>query len=348
MRTAAKAALVLFCVIILIIGAGAWYVWNGMKPVQGQDKPTEVTIEHGTGISAIADKLEQQGVIKNAMLFKLYLKYNNQGSSFKAGEYAFEPSSTYEAIIQKLNDGEVIPVETERVTVPEGYTIEQIAADLSEQGIVEKAAFLQAADKIAKSKPEGITLNLPKPNDQVKHALEGYLFPETYEFAVGTTAEDMIIRMIKETENRLIDIPDFDEKLQARKMNLQELLTVASLVEREVVVDEERALVAGVIYNRLNKPMRLQIDATIQYALDKPKERLYYKDLEIDSPYNSYKHDGLPPGPIASPSIESIKAALSPEASDYFYYVTKKDGTQTHLFAKTYDEHLSNIEKSKQ
>lgn len=348
MRTAAKAALALFSVIILIIGAGAWYVWNGMKPVQGQDKPTEVAIEHGTGTSAIADKLEQQGVIKNAMLFKLYLKYNNQGSSFKAGEYAFEPSSTYEAIIQKLNDGEVIPVETVRVTVPEGYTIEQIAADLSEQGIVEKAAFLQAADKIAKSKPEGITLNLPKPNDQVKHGLEGYLFPETYEFAVGTSAEDMIIRMIKETEKRLIEIQDFDEKLQARKMNLQELLTVASLVEREVVVDEERALVAGVIYNRLNKPMRLQIDATIQYALDKPKERLYYKDLEIDSPYNSYKHDGLPPGPIASPSIESIKAALSPEASDYFYYVTKKDGTQTHLFAKTYDEHLRNIEKSKQ
>ncbi|WP_195575970.1 endolytic transglycosylase MltG [Paenibacillus sp. 1001270B_150601_E10] len=348
MRTAAKAALAFLIVIIIIIGAGAWYVWNGMQPVQGQDKPIEVSIEEGTGTSAIAQHLEEQGVIKNALLFKLYLKMNNEGSAFMAGKYSFDPSSTYEQIIKKLNAGDVIPVETVRVMVPEGYTIEQIADDLSEKGIVEREAFIQAADKIGKEKPSDLTLNLPKPNDKLKHVLEGYLFPETYEFAVGTSAEEMIVRMLKETEKRLIDIPNFDAKLEQSGMTLQELLTVASLVEREVVVDEERPLVAGVIYNRLNKPMRLQIDATIQYALDKPKERLYYKDLEIESPYNTYKEDGLPPGPIASPSLESIKAALEPETSDYFYYVTKKDGTQTHLFAKTYEEHLSNIEKSKQ
>jgi UPF0755 protein len=136
--------------------------------------------------------------------------------------------------------------------------------------------------------------------------------------------------------------------LEEKKMTLHELLTIASLVEREVVIDEERALVAGVIYNRIEDGMMLQIDATVQYSLDKPKERLYEKDLLIDSPYNTYKVEGLPPGPIASPSIASITAALYPEESDYLFYVTKKDGSQSHLFAKTYEEHLKNIEKSKQ
>jgi len=131
-------------------------------------------------------------------------------------------------------------------------------------------------------------------------------------------------------------------------MTFHDLLTIASLVEREVVVDEERALVAGVIYNRLEDGMKLQIDATVQYSLDKPKQRLYEKDLLIDSPYNTYEVEGLPPGPIASPSLESIKAALYPEKSEYFFYVTKKDGSQTHLFAKTYKEHLRNIDKSNQ
>ncbi|MNZ86552.1 putative aminodeoxychorismate lyase [compost metagenome] len=186
-------------------------------------------------------------------------------------------------------------------------------------------------------------------NDQLHQRLEGYLFPETYEMKKESTEEDIIKRMLMELDRKLAELPeDWQLVMEEKNLSLHELLTIASLVEREVVVDEERALVAGVIYNRMKDGMMLQIDATVQYSLDKPKERLYEKDLQVDSPYNTYKVEGLPPGPIASPSIASIQAALYPEDSDYLFYVTKKDGSQSHLFAKTYKEHLKNIEISKQ
>jgi UPF0755 protein len=182
----------------------------------------------------------------------------------------------------------------------------------------------------------------------LRHHLEGYLFPATYELPKkDLTAKGIAETMLKETEKRLAEIPDWESQLEARGVTFHELMTIASLVEREVVADQERALVAGVIYNRLDEDMRLEIDATVQYLLDKPKERLLYADLEVESPYNTYRQKGLPPGPISSPSLESIQAALNPEKSDYLFYVTKKDGTQEHLFAKTYKEHLKNIEASK-
>lgn len=154
-------------------------------------------------------------------------------------------------------------------------------------------------------------------------------------------------RMLEEFQTKINSIPDLEAKLQEKNLSLHELLTIASLVEKEVVVDEERALVAGVIYNRINQDMKLEIDATVQYLLDRPKERLFYKDLKVKSPYNTYLNKGLPPGPIASPSLRSIEAALNPEASEYLFYVTKKDGSSGHLFAKTYKEHQQNIAKSK-
>ncbi|MNJ37950.1 putative aminodeoxychorismate lyase [compost metagenome] len=155
--------------------------------------------------------------------------------------------------------------------------------------------------------------------------------------------------MLQETNKRIKQIPEFDQKLKARGLDFNELMTVASLVEREVVADSERSLVAGVIYNRIAQDMKLEIDATVQYLLDKPKERLLYKDLQsVDSPYNTYMYKGLPPGPIAAPSLKSIEAALEPKSSEYLFYVTKKDGSGEHLFAKTYAEHLQNIEKSKE
>jgi UPF0755 protein len=173
------------------------------------------------------------------------------------------------------------------------------------------------------------------------------MFPETYEMKKGSTEEQIIARMLQETDRKLATLPEgWQDAMEESGKSLHEIMTIASLIEREVVVDEERALVSSVIYNRLAEPMRLQIDAAVQYALDEPKERLLTKDLEIDSPYNTYKNDGLPPGPIASPSLASIEAALFPAESDYLFYVTKKDGSQTHLFAKTYNEHLRNIDKS--
>ncbi|CAM2848074.1 endolytic transglycosylase MltG [Paenibacillus sediminis] len=316
-----------------------------MQPVKTSNQEINFTIEKGMSTSQIADLLEHKGIIKNSFLFKVYLKWKNEGSSLKAGTYAMHPGLTYSEVISKLTSGEVVPEDMIKFTIPEGYTVEQIAEKLSSEGYVNKDKFLKLANEPSQFHVSIVT-QIPA-DKKLKYALEGYLFPETYELKKGSTEADIITKMLEETEKRLDTIPDWKQKLQERKLTIHQLLTVASLVEREVVVDDERPLVAGVIYNRLNKGMKLEIDATVQYLLGKQKERLYNKDLrKIDSPYNSYLYEGLPPGPIASPSIKSIQAALEPTASQYLFYVTKKDGSHTHLFAKTYKEHLNNIQKS--
>jgi len=346
MKTALKWFLAFILIIFIAAGAGAAYVYYGMQPVKASEEAVRITIEPGMRTSNIADTLEQQGLIKNSFLFKSYLKLKSEGSRFQAGTYDLNPGANYDEIIAKLNSGDVVKAEMIRFTIPEGYTIKQMAEALSEQGFVNEETFL----KLAKS-PAGIdSLLLGDIPDsaEMKFRLEGYLFPETYELKKGSSELEIITRMFTETDHRLHKIPDFEQKLKKSELNLNEIMTVASLVEREVVVDSERSLVAGVIYNRLAKNMKLEIDATVQYLLDKPKERLMNSDLrKVDSPYNTYLYEGLPPGPIAAPSLKSIEAAFAPEASEYLFYVTKKDGSGEHLFAKTYKEHLKNIDKSK-
>ncbi|WP_255314357.1 endolytic transglycosylase MltG [Bacillus sp. FJAT-26390] len=334
---------------IMILGAGsvAFYVWNSLQPTKAGEVQ-KLEIPSGTSANEVADLLEQQGIIKNSFIFKYYLKLNDQGSRFQAGIYELSPGMDNDAIIAKLNAGDTVAAETIRFTIPEGFTVLQIADKLAAEKLIDKDKFMEL---VATQKTWGdaeAVRSIPD-TDKLHKRLEGYLFPETYEMKKESTEEDIIKRMVSELDRKLGELPEgWVDVLEEKKMTLHELLTIASLVEREVVVDEERALVAGVIYNRIADGMKLQIDATVQYSLDKPKERLYEKDLLVDSPYNTYKVEGLPPGPIASPSLDSIEAALHPEKTDYFFYVTKKDGTQTHLFAKTYKEHLRNIEKSNQ
>lgn len=334
---------------IMIIGAGsvAFYVWNSLQPTAAGEMQ-KFDIPKGTSANEVAELLEQQGLIKNSFIFKYYLKLNDQGSRFQAGQYEISPGMDKDAIIAKLNAGDTVAAETIRFTIPEGFTVLQIADKLAAEKLINKEKFLSlVASTQAWGDAEAVR-SIPE-SDKLHQRLEGYLFPETYEMKKESTEEDIIKRMVSEFDRKLATLPEgWMDVLEEKKMTLHELLTIASLVEREVVVDEERALVAGVIYNRIADGMKLQIDATVQYSLDKPKERLYEKDLLVDSPYNTYKVEGLPPGPIASPSFDSIEAALYPEDTDYFFYVTKKDGSQSHLFAKTYKEHLRNIEKSNQ
>src|SRR5690606_27693089 len=175
------------------------------------------------------------------------------------------------------------------------------------------------------------------------YKLEGYLFPETYELPADSTANDIMFRLVRELGDKLARLPEgWETRLQETGRSFHELLTVGSRLER----DEERPIVASVIYNRLAKKMNLEIDATVQYALGEHKERLLHEDLKVDSPYNTYLHAGLPPGPIASPGLKSIEAALYPAETKYLFYVTKKDGSGGHLFAETYNGHLRNIERS--
>lgn len=346
MKAAIRVVLIIILLLVIAVGGAAWYVWNGMQPVKPAGQAVTFTVEKGMGSSEIADLLQDQGLIRNALFFKGYLKWVNEGSSFKAGTYEATPGITYDELITRLNAGDIVKAETVVFTIPEGYTAVQIADKLSAAWNIKPETFLALMDS-----GEGLqaveSLGIPK-DDKLRHRLEGYLFPETYELAKDSTPEQIIEAMLEQLQKKLDSIPDYKSKLAARGMTLHKLLTVASLVEREVVVDEERPIVAGVIYNRIDKGMKLQIDATVQYLLDKQKERLLEKDLQVDSPYNTYKNEGLPPGPISSPGLKSIEAALSPKASEYYYYVTKKDGSQSHLFGKTYKEHLANIQKSEQ
>ncbi len=346
MKSVIRTVLILILLLVAAGGGGAWYIWNGMQPVEPAGPAVTFTIEKGMGSAEIADLLEHNGIIRKSLFFKGYLKWSKEGSLFKAGTYTARPGDTYDDLITRLNQGDVVKTEMVNFTIPEGYTAEQVAAKLATAWNQDAAVFLGLLNSGA-GLTEADVLGIPQ-DQKLRHRLEGYLFPETYELAKDSTPQEIVEAMLEQLTKKLDTIPDWRQMLKDRGISLHELLTVASLVEREVVVDSERPLVAGIIYNRLKAGKKLEIDATVQYLLDKQKARLYNKDLKVDNPYNTYKYAGLPPGPISNPGLASIQAALEPKASDYFYYVTKKDGTQGHLFAKTYKEHLANIEKSKQ
>jgi len=337
--------------LLLLMAAAAGsvllYIWNGLKPMP-PGAPVQIEIPKGTSANRTADLLERHGIIRNAFLFKYYLQIKDEGDHFQAGTYEMAPGMTNDEIIAMLNEGRTVKPPTFRFTIPEGYTLERIADKLASEGLVDKAKFLELADSAEARKWSDAAASVPD-DERLIHPLEGYLFPETYEMETGSAEADILKRMMAELDRKLDQLPeDWRDILEERNMTLHELLTVASMIEREVAVAEERPIVASVIYNRLAKGMPLQVDATVQYALGETKDRLLEADLEIDSPYNTYKIPALPPGPIASPSLASIQAALEPADTDYLYYVLMKDGSRKHLFAKTLAEHQRNIRKSEE
>jgi len=349
-RNLGKKLLTIFITLLLlaaIAAGGLWYYVTGeLKPTTASEQEVRVKIEPGSSPALIAQKLEQNGIIRNNTIFVWYLKWKGIGSKFQAGEYAMNPGISNDQIIEMLNAGQTVKEEMVRVTIPEGYTVRQIADKLAETGQFSAEQFLKIAESTTGQYIADAYRQIPQ-DSSITHHLEGYLFPETYEFVKGTTEEQVVERMLQELDKKLAAIEGMEKQLDKLGVSFHQMMTIASLVEREVVVDKERALVSGVIYNRIKQKMPLQIDATVQYLFDKPKERLFEKDLQIDSPYNTYKIPGIPPGPIGSPSIESIRAALFPEDTKYLFYVTKKDGSKEHLFAETFAGHKKNIEESK-
>ncbi|TJY43512.1 endolytic transglycosylase MltG [Cohnella pontilimi] len=339
-----------FCIalglVLAVVLGTLLYVWNGLRPVSASEKPVRVTIDKGMRASKVSKLLEDNGLIRNSFLFGVWMKLQDEGSKFQAGVYELTPGMTREQIVAKLNSGDIVAAASVRFTIPEGFTVQQIADRLAKTANVNKESFLQTAADRAKWTGSAWAGQIPA-DVNLRYPLEGYLFPDTYEVRNGSSEAEIINRLLAELDRKLDQLPeDWQTTLQERGMTVHQMLTIASLVEREVVVDEERAIVSGVIQNRLAKTMPLQIDATIQYLLDKPKEKLSTDDLKVQSPYNTYLNPGLPPGPIATPSLKSIEAALYPAKTDYLYYVTKKDGSNTHLFAVTYAQHQKNIKLS--
>ncbi|UED70957.1 endolytic transglycosylase MltG [Brevibacillus sp. HD3.3A] len=332
----------LFLIGLLAAGGAAWYVYNGLQPVDGPQAAKNVTIPTGSSAREIGRLLEEQGLIRNADLFQYYVKYKGVGPQLKAGEYQFTTGQAIDDMLTAMAEGKTV-VNAERFTIPEGWNIEQIAEHLDKEGIVEKAAFLKEVNE--GEFPEfAFVAEIPKDKNR-KHRLEGYLFPETYEVKKDSTAHDVVSRMLAQFAKEWQ--PEWNELIKQRGLTMDEVVNLASIVEREVTVDKERPLVAGVYFNRIRDKWPLQADATVQFILGKQRDRLTYDDLKVKSPYNTYTNSGLPPGPIANPGRASLAAVVNPAKHDFFFYVTKKDGTSEHYFSKTLSEHNANDAKSR-
>ena len=289
-------------------------------------------IPNGTSTERIGLILLEAGLIRDEKIFVLKAKLDKFDGKFKAGDYTFSPSQSMREIMELLVEGNDSTI---RFTIPEGYDIKKTTAKLSGEALIDQTAFeeeLRSGSfdyRFLKDVPDGA------------NRLEGYLFPETYEVYANASAHDIIDKMLSQFDAVFTD--EYYDRAKELDMDLNEVITLASIIEREAVVSEDRPVIAGVFYNRLNSSMPLQSCATVQYILGEQKSVLSVSDTRIESPYNTYLNTGLPPGPICSPGQDSIKAALWPTESEYLYFLAKGDGS--HVFSKTYEEHLRNKAK---
>ncbi len=284
-------------------------------------------IKKGETLNEIALNLKEEGFIKDRIGFVILMKILKSEKSFKPGYYIIESSFSVFKIKEKFIKG---VSEKVKITIPEGLTIYEIASILYNKGKINTDEFINICNDINFIKSLGIDAN----------SLEGYLFPTTYFFYYGedakSVAREMVLTLFKEIE-------EFNIGIENSNYTIHQILTIASMIQKEAAKEFEMPLISSVIYNRLKKNMKLQMCVTVQYALGKHKTRLLYEDLEIDSPYNTYKISGLPPGPICNPGKSAIMAAIYPAKTDYLYFVSKGDGT--HHFSKNLDEHLNNKTK---
>jgi len=317
---------------LIVVGAGG-YLWSLAPAAPGQNTAKSIIrVEPGASLSDIAALLKSHGCLRSVLAFKLHAVVTGQASELESGTYEVSPAMFAPQLIAMLAAGRQA---TATVTIPEGFTLAQIAQRLAKAGLADEQQFRAAAT--AQAVADILPVNLP---EEVRNA-EGYLFPETYRFTLGTAPEKLVARMIGEVEKRFIT--QLWEPLPSgqRWASLHQTVTLASLVEEEAQLDSERALIAGVLKNRLERGMRLECDATVQYALGEHRRRLTRPDLQVDSPYNTYRHAGLPPGPISCPGLDCLRAALKPAQTQYLFYVARGDGS--HIFSRTYQEHLAAI-----
>ena len=291
-----------------------------------------IMVKPGMGAHDIGELLYEQGIIKSVILFQIVAKIERMENSLQAGEYVLNKKMTIQQIVGNLAKG---ATSYQQITIPEGYTVDQIAKLLQEKQLGNASKFKAVAQSAVPYK------YMVNNNPNVVYKAEGYLFPDTYRIAKGATEEQILTMMVNEFNKEFTDAM----RAQATELGLttKEVIILASLVEKEAQLPVDRPLIAGVFLNRLKLDMPLQSCATIQYILGYPKAELSVQDTEIPSPYNTYQHMGLPPGPIANPGIAAINAVLKPEKTDYIYFVADDKGA--HHFSKTYEEHLIAIEK---
>lgn len=321
---ARRAALLLASLAILAgVAAVGWLVWASRPPASPGTAPVEVVVQPGSAVRAIGRRLDEEGVIRSALLFELWLRGRGDAGAIQAGTYRLPRDRALPAVVDMLVGGETVLVE---VTVPEGLRLEQVAGIVARALGADSAAFVAAAtDSLLAD-----SLEVPAPT------LEGYLFPETYHVDPSTTARGMA-RIMTDQFHSVFDA-GWRARAESLGYTVGEIVTLASIVEKEARVPEERRTIAGVFWNRLEKGMRLEADPTVQYALGGHRERVLYRDLEVDSPYNTYRNVGLPPGPIASPGRPALEATLYPDSVPYLFFVATGEGGR-HTFSETLAEH---------
>lgn len=324
----------LWLILIAVVAAAGWLAWALLMPVQPAGQ-TVVLLRPGFSTRHIAAELKAAGVIRSERAFILW-HYYHHGRSLKAGEYLFDKPANIIDIQKRLRRGDVY---FHTVVVPEGFTMFDIARSIEAAGLGSADDFL----KVARSET-----SLVSDIDPEAHSLEGYLFPDTYQFTRMMTMQEMaaaMIRQFREVAAQIGVVPNPPSTEHGRSgYSLHEVVTMASIIEKETAVPEERAMVAGVYYNRLNKRIALDADPSIIYAeliAGTYQGALHHADMQFASAYNTYRHAGLPPGPIANPGRSALEAAMHPAQSDYYYFVADAQGH--HRFARTMEEHNKNV-----
>lgn len=317
----------LIAVALIVVGLAAVGVWVWVRssglPPSDDPTPAFVVVEPGVTARTLGRRLEEAGVIRSRLAFEARLRARNATGLLQAGTYEIPRNRALDEVIDMLVSGRVVLVP---VTVPEGLRIELAAGVVARELGLDSLEVLEAATDSLLADSFGI----PAPT------LEGYLFPETYRVDPGTDARGIVRLMARQFDE--VFTPSWRARSDSLGRSVHEIVTLASIVEKEAQRADERTVIAGVFWNRLRRGMRLEADPTVQYALGGHRTRVLYRDLEVESAYNTYRNDGLPPGPIASPGRASLEATLYPDSVPYLYFFATGDGGR-HTFSETFTEH---------
>ena len=350
-RVVRKIVYILTIGILIVAGilaiSGYNYVSAGLKPLDKNDKKlVQVEVPSGSSNRQIGDILEEGEVIRDGMVFNFYTKFKNL-TNFQAGYYQFSPNMTLDQISKELQQGgSAEPLDdASKLTVPEGYDVDKIASLVAKKTDFKKEDFIKVMkdDKFfeqLKTQYPDLLTDAGNAKD-VRYRLEGYLFPATYNVHKNRSLEDLVTQMV-DTTNQILT--PYYSQIKEQGLNVQEVMTLASLVEKEGVTQSDRKKIAQVFFNRIEAQMPLQSDISILYALGEHKEVVTIKDTEVDSPYNLYTNTGYGPGPFDNPSQEAILAVLDPTENDYIYFVADISTGKVY-YAKTYEEHMELVEK---
>ena len=325
---------ILILIIVLVITILSYFAWTIYAPVSSATNDHYFVVEKGEGVKVITKHLEREGLIKSDFNTRTYLWLKGLEGQLKAGTYKLNNHMSTRQVIKALVAGD--PQEEVTVKIIEGWTNKEIGEYLEGLGLFPKEEFWQAT--LGRS---DLAFEYNFLNGDNDYDLQGFLFPDTYRVYKDAKPEDIIRRMLDNFENKVSE--DLRKEAVEKNITLHQAITMASIVEKEVPDDSNRQLVANIFYKRLNINMALQSDATVNYATGKSALQPTYDDLAVDSPYNTYKYQGLPPGPINNPSLSAITASIRPVKNDYWYFLTTKEGEV--IYSMTGEEHLENKAK---